>query len=52
MLPIQAIIRPEDEPLNYGQFCNKNGKLKTWANKKFSSTLRLLFRHKATHIPW
>lgn len=30
---IQAIIRTEDEPLNYREFCNKNGKLKTWANK-------------------
>ena len=50
--PIQAIIRTEDEPLNYRQFCNKNGKLKTWANKKFSSTHRLWFRHKATRIPW
>lgn len=48
---IQAIIRTEDEPLNYREFCNKNGKLKTWANKKFSSALKLLFRHKATCIP-
>lgn len=52
MRRMQAIIRTEGKPLNYRQFCNKNDKLKTWANKKFSSTLRLLFGYKNTYIPW